>query len=1416
MSLLDTLPDDLADGGELAFDDNGLLQSLADVEGDPELSVLLSDLPDESQEDQPGERRAEAVAPSGATAQPKAKRRRRAVPKRDPEAGPLTRQEICRNAAMARWAKTKPAPQVSATAAGPSAPSASSAAAQPSGQLQIVLHASATECGQALVSSFGKALRPHDKGEQETNLRKAMTHTCSYTSIGKQFKLDRKTVQRKFRLQAATAYFASYYRCWTVAKTVYAYFQKTAPDFQALNHLLIQRFDEMQIVLRLSEVPADVPLWQSLSKQRERVTAKLLQVYTEHDLLMKAHGRHFCLELVMPTLLKPIESTHAECVSDVCQAQERGDEWTKGAFQERSRMTIADSHSSNGLSDFWIFMQDWRRALLRWLCWVHANHKVCEFTWMTFPAELRGLMSSTLLFRQGGQFAKWKRGAKRWIRAKARRRLVADEGPLDEESQAYRESLFKSFVHADDQRLSGPKARARQKRLFRKKRIYTGRLAKVDEIDHLCDGASCCADEETTLQAMEDDIEQEVAPEVWAQSRWLGSEEALNFYGFWLGCHGIFAAGFLIGIMGIEDLNLVLVLVIAIVHGEGESVSERPPEYSECTKEMTQFERQTTHINNTDKWLQSKPIARLNVLKPIHSTQQQHTKELLKMSGESFEMKQLELVRKGKGRQYRPVIAFDGTITKATLRRYGRMLVSEEPWQTLPVHFYVHSIAMAGYRAVSKAICSLAELELFRGRSYPPKYFSSLRDEPEMSLHFAQEILFDYEKQPCIIDFHTWHFAGKYRSPIAFCSPDHRAYQVVCARKSELDNAVTEAKNATIRRRVKMHVQQTSPEMLDVQSDWVLSNCTQQETSIFGDGDETSESETEDAPRAGGGGGRYHAWISMHKEELKDSKGKLDMMKCGNEYRATLAEHPESEDLKEAECRGRLGTIATRMRFEAGETNYNVSVFGTIRPRVAGAQEKKAQDMELLQDLDQRILQSNAVVTESGMQLAVVNQDPLRAVSDLVVARAGWGIQEQVATLDRLCRAVAARESETKRRVIEQLREFVEKSGSIGPVSFAEIPLPELGSLKVVNDIVPVVRYHDASLDFAAKKVEQITAEKGAEAALLLDQFERRSRMTKFGECATIPTVPDMYRPTYCFKYGAGTCLCSGGGIIVDFFRRKTSALTFIQCPAGSEARRLLAEGWLFLRLGQEDWVHCGLVYFNPRRITYLRVHLLEERPDASAVLQARLDDQELPQVLHETDLAKQLPLASPISMTVYKLMAWESAHVPFALGALLEVQPLDKWLSMACNHLNYWAGSEVELQEERVRRAQKAEKEKARRAAAAAKAAARPKPAAPPSAPQPKRQDRPRQAPPNAGLEALPIADAAPGAAAGASVVAPGVRLDVEGEEIEEAGNMDAPDLEDANDFPGGEAMRQEWVDAVRSLPGGVVKFRFSFGETV
>ena len=76
--------------------------------------------------------------------------------------------------------------------------------------------------------------------------------------------------------------------------------------------------------------------------------------------------------------------------------------------------------------------------------------------------------------------------------------------------------------------------------------------------------------------------------------------------------------------------------------------------------------------------------------------------------------------------------------------------------------------------------------------------------------------------------------------------------------------------------------------------------------------------------------------------------------------------------------------------------------------------------------------------------------------------------------------------------------------------------------------------------------------------------------------------VPSEFKPTYCAKHGSGICLCTSDGMALDTMRRKSTGVLRALCPAKTKARRLLLQGFVFVRFQMpptgEMWLHVSLM----------------------------------------------------------------------------------------------------------------------------------------------------------------------------------------------------------------------------------------------
>jgi hypothetical protein len=101
------------------------------------------------------------------------------------------------------------------------------------------------------------------------------------------------------------------------------------------------------------------------------------------------------------------------------------------------------------------------------------------------------------------------------------------------------------------------------------------------------------------------------------------------------------------------------------------------------------------------------------------------------------------------------------------------------------------------------------------------------------------------------------------------------------------------------------------------------------------------------------------------------------------------------------------------------------------------------------------------VVDDNGLQLALVQQDATTIVSDLVVANAGHDLRDQLGVLDKLCRAVASRESADVKKAENKVREFITSSAVVANVDTKGLALSKHVHLRVISGRFTVLHLHD-------------------------------------------------------------------------------------------------------------------------------------------------------------------------------------------------------------------------------------------------------------------------------------------------------------------------------------------------------------------
>ena len=497
-------------------------------------------------------------------------------------------------------------------------------------------------------------------------------------------------------------------------------------------------------------------------------------------------------------------------------------------------------------------------------------------------------------------------------------------------------------------------------------------------------------------------------------------------------------------------------------------------------------------------------------------------------------------------------------------------------------------------------------------------------------------------------------------------------------------------------------------------------------------------------------------------------------------------------------CRelGKEGSAAGRARFSDGAQKSDVSNFGTVRPRTLAREAAAAEDMAMMMDLDARQAATKQATGNNELQIVLASSHDMDAISEVVCSWAGTDVKDQLQRLDRLCRAHSRAQAAKDNEERAAVKGFVRSHKDIHGLPWDRLDLPESGTLRFVPGSPSLLSWYDPCIALARSKVAQLTKRNmGSTASTFEEWLQRNSRMLCKSEIGDVD-VHESWKPTYCYKFGGGECLCTGENVVVDIMRRKSTAAVLLLCRFGTAARSLLTNGWLCALYQNEHWYHIGLVYLNPQRFTYLKMeHVLTVPASGEVTLGVELVDGEA-ECFTDVEAMAALDPTLQAEVKLYKLTSHPCQPlIPFSLGNLVNVEPLELNGGAPIDNMRWWLGRDLELVEE-INRRKKANQE---RAAKAAKS----KPEAK-HAPRPPRLSRSAQKPPNAGLPVprasllAPIADAAaaaPGAHHGE------VRLGVDGMEDDAEAPTEAPlDVGDDDQVavPGGDQFLDSWEDAV------------------
>ena len=367
-SLLDTLPD-VSDVEDVAADE--MLLSTGAVDAVEDLEVLDAQISEQLVKIEavlPAEQR-----PPNVQRPPARKRVRHKADGHEPR----SRADICKAAADVRWQKRRE---------GKANEDPIPAHHSDSGDMGLaIVDPDQSHDDNKRLAILRSSLKYDGDTTKEKTMYESSKHLISAAGLSKQLGVDAKTVKERLRLMASIVCFGARHRLWSTLKHLVETWKEQAVDFEAVLHVVKQRYDEFMIKVRLNDLPDGLPSrW--VKEGSETIMAKLMQIATSHTFLFRVNGRHLVVEGTLPTMLKPIESTHAKCIKYACVDQSGGQPaWVDYLFSDLVRLTVHDGHGSNAAADYSIRTDNVKRVLAMFKCSIHFGHKICENQWQGFP-----------------------------------------------------------------------------------------------------------------------------------------------------------------------------------------------------------------------------------------------------------------------------------------------------------------------------------------------------------------------------------------------------------------------------------------------------------------------------------------------------------------------------------------------------------------------------------------------------------------------------------------------------------------------------------------------------------------------------------------------------------------------------------------------------------------------------------------------------------------------------------------------------------------------------------------------------------------------------------------------------------------------------------------------------------------------
>ena len=420
--------------------------------------------------------------------------------------------------------------------------------------------------------------------------------------------------------------------------------------------------------------------------------------------------------------------------------------------------------------------------------------------------------------------------------------------------------------------------------------------------------------------------------------------------------------------------------------------------------------------------------------------------------------------------------------------------------------------------------------------------------------------------------------------------------------------------------------------------------------------------------------------------EYRLPDGKIDLRLMGQAYREARLDM-DSDLMQQCREAGHAATRSARARFAAGSRVSSTSNFGTMTAATKAKLQRSAKDSALLADYDARMMQVRSHASEE-QQLSLVHCSHAASQCIRHITSAATGdIPDRLSELSNLARALVRREKASELQAKEQALKCIVDAGRWSSVDLGMIQLPESGALKFFQGALPTLHWQDSVADVAATCAQDLATHHTTLTSPLLDFFAKSSRSVMKDDAPTLAATHHSFTPTYCYKYGGGQCLCTQDTVVFGIARKNSTSALLSICPYKSVERRLLRNGHMVAVLQGNIFLHVGLMYLNPERATYLRLHPVRVCDRGQQLLECRLVDGAL-ELLTDVEAMQLLCLDREADLSLCRIRGlYGEEHTPFIIGSRILVEPLDLSIPDARYSVHFWKGRDAELRDELARR---------------------------------------------------------------------------------------------------------------------------------